>query len=102
LAANMGLLQSSISPALLDAQKTMRQVPGKPNAYMGLTWHIRRTPHATIISKNGGIVGYQSYMAFIPGQVGVIAMANTQRPDRKLDTATQKLLMEVAGLLKRQ
>jgi serine-type D-Ala-D-Ala carboxypeptidase/endopeptidase len=93
LAAHLGLLDASIVPAIMEAERPLREVPGKPNASIGLTWQIHRNRGLEIVSKNGGIVGYQSFVAFAPkARIGVIALANTSRPGRRIDSAARKLL----------
>jgi D-alanyl-D-alanine-carboxypeptidase/D-alanyl-D-alanine-endopeptidase len=95
LAANMGLSDAPIVPALLEAQRPFRQVPGKETAFMGLTWHVNRTG-IQITSKNGGLAGYQSFIAFSKAhQIGIIALANTSLKGRKLDAAARRILLKM-------
>jgi serine-type D-Ala-D-Ala carboxypeptidase/endopeptidase len=102
LAANMGLSDAKIVPALLDAQEPRRPVPGKENDFMGLTWHVNRVRGREIVSKNGGVVGFQSFIAFSrPDKVGIVALANGSPQNRKLDIIARKILWHLLADLKR-
>ncbi len=96
LAANLGFSSAGIERALLDAQQPRRKVPGKKSAFMGLTWQIRRLRGREIVSKNGGIAGFQSFIAFSRAdRVGVIALANGNSGNRTLDAAASELFLRV-------
>lgn len=98
LAANMGLSDARIVPALLEAQRPRRSVPGKGDAFMGLTWHVKKVGNRQITSKNGGMAGFQSFIAFSKAdQTGIIALANTSPKGRKLDAAARKILRTLLG-----
>lgn len=102
LAANMGLSDAEIVPALLDAQTPRRQVPGKENAFMGLTWQVNTVRGRQIVTKNGGLVGFQSFIAFSRAdKVGIIALANGSPQNRKLDTTARKILWHILSDLER-
>ncbi len=96
LAANIGLVETGVSPALIEAQKAHRRVPGKENAFMGITWHVRQIGSTQIVSKNGGLAGFQSFLAFSRShKVGIIAFANSSPNSRSLDAKARKILMEI-------
>ncbi len=96
LAANMGLMETVNSSALVEAQEPFRRVPGKENAFMGLTWHIRQIGNTQIVSKNGGLAGFQSFMAFSRShKVGIIAFANSSPNSRIMDAKARRILMEI-------
>lgn len=102
LAANIGLSQARIVPALLESQAPLRQVPGKQNEFMGLTWQINTVRGRQIISKNGEIVGYQSFIAFSRAdKVGIVALANGCPETGKLDTAARKILWSILANMQR-
>jgi CubicO group peptidase (beta-lactamase class C family) len=97
LAANMGFSNAAIVPALKFAQVPRRRVPGKANAFMGLTWHIRQVGDRQILSKNGGLAGFQSFIAFSKADgIGMIAFGNSSPKSRKLDAASRRVLRELA------
>jgi CubicO group peptidase (beta-lactamase class C family) len=96
LEANLGLSDAAIVPALLEAQKPVRRVPGKENAFMGLVWHVNQRGNRQIISKNGGLAGYQSFIAFSKADgTGIVALANSSPKGRKLDVAARRILFEI-------
>jgi len=93
LAANMGLVDAPIVPALVKAQQPFRKVPGKEGAFMGLAWHVKKVGNREIISKNGGLAGFQSFIAFSRSErTGIVALANTSPKPRKLDAAARQTL----------
>ena len=102
LAANMGLSDAEIVPCSLDARTPRRPVPGKENEFMGLTWHVNTVGGRQIVSKNGGLEGFQSFIAFSRAdKVGVIALANGSPQNRKLDTTARKILWRILSDLER-
>lgn len=102
LAANMGLSDAEIVPALLDAQTLRRRVPGKENEFMGLAWQIKTVRGRQILNKNGGLVGFQSFIAFSKAdKVGIIALANGSPQNRKLDTTALKIFRHILSGLER-
>ncbi len=102
LAANMGLSDAEIVPALLDAQIPRRRIPGKKNTFMGLTWHVNIVKGRHIVSKNGGLVGFQSFIAFSRAdKVGIFALANGAPQNRKLDMTVRKILWRILSDLDR-
>jgi CubicO group peptidase (beta-lactamase class C family) len=102
LAANMGLSNAEIVPALLDAQTPRREVPGKENEFVGLAWQVNTVRGRQIVTKNGGLVGFQSFITFSRAdKVGIIALANGSPQNRKLDTAARKILWHVLSGLDR-
>jgi CubicO group peptidase (beta-lactamase class C family) len=96
LAANLGLVDADIVKAMEFAQVPRRLVNEKKNAYMGLTWHVHKAQGRDIVAKNGGIPGFQSYVAFSArDKVGVVALANSSPKGRRLDVAARKLLQKM-------
>lgn len=96
LAANLGLINADIVKAMQFAQVPRRLVNEPKNAYMGLTWHIHNVRGRDIVSKNGGIPGFQSYVAFnVQEQVGVVALSNSGPVGRRLDRAARNLLLRM-------
>ncbi|MBI5569110.1 MAG: serine hydrolase [Desulfomonile tiedjei] len=96
LAANVGLSDAGIVKALLDAQQPRRRVPGKENAFMGLTWHVRKLRGREIVSKNGGVTGFQSFTAFSRAdRVGIVALANGNPGNRSLDAAARRIFLKM-------
>jgi len=96
LAANLGLANADIVKAMQFAQVPRRLVSERKNAYMGLAWHVRKVQQGDIISKNGGVPGFSSYVAFNPEEkFGVVALANSSPMGRKLDKAAGRLLQRM-------
>ena len=96
LAANLGLVDADIVKVMEFAQVPRRLVNERKNAYMGLTWHVHKARGRDIVAKNGGIPGFQSYVAFsVRDQVGVVALANSSPKGRRLDVAARKLLQRM-------
>jgi serine-type D-Ala-D-Ala carboxypeptidase/endopeptidase len=98
IAANLGLINSPIVQTMLYAQQPQWKNPENPVAPMGLTWHIRDRNRFRLITKNGGVKGYQSFVAFIPEyRIGIVALANSSPQGRKLDQAAKRILLGMAG-----
>jgi len=96
LAANLGMVDADIVKAMQFAQVPRRLVNEQKNAYMGLTWHVHKAQGRDIVAKNGGIPGFQCYVAFnVQEQVGVVAMANSGPVGRRLDRAARRLLQRM-------
>lgn len=96
LAANMGLVDAKIVPALLEAQRPFRQVPGKENAFMGLTWHVKKEGNREFVSKNGGLAGYQTFIMFSKtDKIGIVALANSSPKPRKIDAKARQILLRL-------
>jgi len=96
LAANLGMVDADIVKAMQFAQVPRRLVNEQKNAYMGLTWHVHKAQGRDIVAKNGGIPGFQSYVAFnVQEQVGVVALANSGPVGRRLDRAARRLLQRM-------
>jgi CubicO group peptidase (beta-lactamase class C family) len=78
LAANMGLQESNLYPAMQITHQVRRQVnPGKMQ--IGLGWHIMMMYGGQkIIEHHGGTGGYASYVGFIKEkQTGAVVLTNT-------------------------
>jgi len=95
LAFNMGLLKTSMNealPALHDTQFTIG-----PADYIGLGWYNNKLyPNSTImkISKNGGMPGVSTYLAFVKGsKTGVVVLTNSgSEPSVPLGNEILKIL----------
>ena len=77
LQANLGLLDSSLTGALEDAQRP-RAEAGSSQMHIGLGWHIYTTDSGRdIVWHNGGTGGYRAFTGFIKDdQVGVAVLTN--------------------------
>ena len=96
LVANLGMSEADIVPVLLYAQKPQRPIPGKKAESIGLTWHINKVKGRDVVSKNGGIVGFQSFMAFSRAdKVGIIVLANGNPQNRALDATARRILRQM-------
>jgi CubicO group peptidase (beta-lactamase class C family) len=96
LAGNLGLVDADIVRAMRFAQAPRRAVNEKKNTYIGLGWQLSTAHGRIIVSKNGGIQGFQGYVACIPQEkVGVVALANTSAVGRRLDRTSRRLLLRM-------
>jgi CubicO group peptidase (beta-lactamase class C family) len=96
LAANMGLPDAKIVPALFEAQRLLRQVPGKEDAFMGLTWHVKKEGNRQFVSKNGGLAGYQTFIMFSKtDKIGIVAHANSSPKPRMIDAKARRILRAI-------
>lgn len=79
LAANMGLKESRLYPAIQATHESRNQA-GSANLHVGLGWHIRTSGDKDIIWHNGGTGGYHSFAGFVKGtQRGVVVLTNTEK-----------------------
>ena len=77
MAANMGLLQSTLSPALEMSHKFQRDF-GQPGLEIGLAWIKEKSPEGDIVWHNGGTGGYRSYLGVNKEKgLGVLVLANS-------------------------
>jgi serine-type D-Ala-D-Ala carboxypeptidase/endopeptidase len=79
LAWNEGEAKSDLNSLLDDLHKP-RFALRRPGAAMGLAWHIlpMGTSGSSIAWKNGGTLGYSSYIGFVPGaKSGIVVLSNT-------------------------
>jgi D-alanyl-D-alanine-carboxypeptidase/D-alanyl-D-alanine-endopeptidase len=77
LAANLGLTQSALTPAL-QATHQVRNDAGSPTMDIALAWHIAKKYGPPITWHNGGTGGYRSFVGFEPTrQWGVVVLSNT-------------------------
>ena len=77
LAANMGLTQTPLAPAM-KAMLEVRRPTGIPNLEIALAWHIATKDGEQMIWHNGGTGGYHSFMAFDPKtRAGVVVLSNS-------------------------
>jgi CubicO group peptidase (beta-lactamase class C family) len=52
----------------------------RPSGSVGLGWQMRNGAHGPIISKDGAVPGFASYMVFVPAQgTGVVVLSNQAR-----------------------
>ena len=77
IAANAGVTQTRLSPALAEAYKEHDSGGGSDHD-MGLAWHRRVLGDRVVIWQNGATGGFYSYCAFDPvGKYGVVVLANS-------------------------
>ena len=77
LAANMGLRESPLQPAM-KSMLTKRRPSVKENVDVAIGWHILNRYGDDIIWHNGGTGGYHSFMGFDPKkQLGIIVLSNS-------------------------
>lgn len=77
LAANMGLRESPLQPAM-KSMLTRRRPSVKENVDVAIGWHILNRYGDDIIWHNGGTGGYHSFMGFDPKkQLGIIVLSNS-------------------------
>lgn len=75
IAANMGLQQSKLTPAM-DMTHEAR-VDASKNMKIGLGWHIIDNGKTQIIWHNGGTGGYRTFCGFIKNnKIGVVVLSN--------------------------
>jgi len=74
LAANMGLTETELQPAIQLANTPQRPTDGLE--YIGLGWHLPKSGNG-IHWHNGETSGYHSYLAWDPERkIGVVVLAN--------------------------
>jgi serine-type D-Ala-D-Ala carboxypeptidase/endopeptidase len=81
LAWNMGEIKSDgLSDLLSDLHKS-RFALLRPGAGVGLAWQIAPLASGrSVVWKNGGTLGYSSYVGFVPGaNSGVVLLANSAK-----------------------
>jgi CubicO group peptidase (beta-lactamase class C family) len=77
LAANMGLRESPLQPAM-KSMLNKRRPSVKENVDVAIGWHILNRYGDDIIWHNGGTGGYHSFMGFDPKkQLGIIVLSNS-------------------------
>lgn len=76
LAANMGIEQSSLYPAMQLSHKNSRKEGSNP--IVGLGWHTMVFDDQEIVWHNGGTGGYRTFAGFIKGgDMGVVVLSNS-------------------------
>jgi CubicO group peptidase (beta-lactamase class C family) len=76
LAANAGLSETPLSPALHATHEP--QAPAGPNMQVALGWHVRTGENGETVWHNGGTGGYRTWAGFRPTErVGVVVLTNT-------------------------
>jgi len=80
LAANLGFVETPLSPAMVDAISIRR--PGEnPDTKMAYGWEVGTQYGNPIIWKGGATGGYRTYMGYDPkARVGVVVLSNMLRP----------------------
>jgi CubicO group peptidase (beta-lactamase class C family) len=80
LAANLGFVETPLSPAMADAISVRR--PGEnPDTKMAYGWEVGTKYGNPIIWKGGATGGYRTYMGYDPkARVGVVVLSNMLRP----------------------
>jgi CubicO group peptidase (beta-lactamase class C family) len=77
LAANLGLIQNPLAPAMA-AMLAVHRPTDSPDESIGLAWLTRTKPAPEIVWHNGGAGGYRAWVGFDPkARVGVVALSNT-------------------------
>ena len=72
LAANMGLIQSPLRPAMKKMLSVRR--PVSPGVQIAMGWHISNG----VVGHNGGTNGYHAYVGFEPRRkAGVVVLSNS-------------------------
>jgi serine-type D-Ala-D-Ala carboxypeptidase/endopeptidase len=97
LAWNMGELKGELPDSLLaELHKTRFPLP-RARSGVGLAWQIAPLGAASsVIWKNGGTLGYSSYIGFVRGaRVGVVLLSNSNHCP--LTRAGQQILGAVTG-----
>ncbi|HEY0590372.1 MAG TPA: serine hydrolase domain-containing protein, partial [Thermoanaerobaculia bacterium] len=76
VAANLGLAESPLAPAMAAMLKTRRPT-GAPGLEIALGWHVSTRDGREIVWHNGGTGGYRSFVGFDPkARTGVVVLAN--------------------------
>lgn len=77
LAANMGLVESPLRPAMETTHEPRFQTDS-PNVQVGLGWHVMTDRPHPILTHGGGTGGYMCLAAFVPEtRTGVVVMSNS-------------------------
>ncbi len=76
LAANIGLVNTPLAPAMGDMLKTVR-----PTQYeelkIALGWHVATLDGVEMVWENGRTEGYRAFIGFVPKlRVGVVVLSN--------------------------
>jgi len=72
LAANMGLIQTPLQPAMKKMLSVRR--PVSPGVQIAMGWHISNG----VVCHNGGTYGYHAYVGFEPRRkAGVVVLSNS-------------------------
>ena len=88
LKANMGLLPSTLYPAMQFAQKARADGP-TPAERIGLVWMTYHDASSDVIEHNGMTGGYASYLGFTADRRhGVVVLTNTAVAPEDLGRAT--------------
>jgi len=76
LSANMGLIKSSLLPAMEMAHES-RADTGSKEMTVGLGWHIRDNGKTRIVWHNGGTGGFRTFAGFVKEKkMGVVVLSN--------------------------
>ncbi|MCL9683703.1 serine hydrolase [Legionella maioricensis] len=77
--ANLGIKVAQASPQLLSAMELAQQpyFVVKPGFVMGLGWQRVRHGQGLLITKNGGNIGFSTFIGFSPSKkLGVVVLTN--------------------------
>lgn len=76
--ANLGLIPSSLHPAMEQTQKPLR-MGASIAVQLGLAWHIVSMNGSNIVLHDGGTGGYRSIIAFDKAaQKGIVVLSNSE------------------------
>jgi len=93
VAANMGLTETALRPAMRLQLQEPRRPTDSPNQFVLLGWHVN-TKHGTdIIWHNGGTGGYRSFCGFVPSRTfGVVVLSNVGSDGSQTDPIALHIL----------
>ncbi|HEY1011969.1 MAG TPA: serine hydrolase [Herpetosiphonaceae bacterium] len=75
LAANLGLAQSDLMPALQSTHAPQHTI--SPELKIGMAWHITPRPEGDLVWHNGGTGGFVSFIGFdAKRRTGVVVLSN--------------------------
>jgi serine-type D-Ala-D-Ala carboxypeptidase/endopeptidase len=95
IAANMGLMQTSLYPAMTNAQAVLADA--FPGISIGMAWFTTPIQGDQIVWHDGGTGGYRSYAGFLRNKkLGVVVLANS---DYEVDDLGAHLLDPTQALL---
>jgi serine-type D-Ala-D-Ala carboxypeptidase/endopeptidase len=76
--ANLGLIQSDLTPAMQKTQQPLRMAVS-PDVEIGMAWHILKKYGSEIVMHDGGTGGYHSLVAFDKARkMGVVVLSNSE------------------------
>lgn len=76
VSANMGVVKSSLYPAMQLSHKQTTKEGVTPK--VGLGWHLLKSGEKEVLAHSGGTGGYRTFAAFVPAEKkGVVVMTNS-------------------------